>query len=98
MGPILFAPVQHRECIWRYCSGPGLMAVSGTAGGACAACGSHLGVLQWLSSGGRPWSELTGKAAALHSLPLQQWAREDGCEWDTDTCTAAAEAGRLDVL
>jgi hypothetical protein len=27
-----------------------------------------------------------------------QWARANGCDWDGDTCSAAAAGGHLEVL
>jgi len=27
-----------------------------------------------------------------------QWARANGCPWDEDTCTSAAQGGHLEVL
>jgi hypothetical protein len=27
-----------------------------------------------------------------------QWARENGCPWDEETCTGAAKSGHLEVL
>jgi hypothetical protein len=27
-----------------------------------------------------------------------KWARENGCPWDEETCSAAAEGGHLEVL
>ena len=31
-------------------------------------------------------------------LELLQWARQNGCEWDEDTCKLAAKGGHLEVL
>jgi hypothetical protein len=31
-------------------------------------------------------------------LEVLQWARANGCPWDGDTCTIAAERGHLEVL
>jgi len=31
-------------------------------------------------------------------LAVLQWAREHGCEWNSNTCSAAAEGGHLEVL
>jgi len=31
-------------------------------------------------------------------LAVLQWAREQGCKWDTWTCRRAAQAGHLHVL
>ena len=43
-------------------------------------------------------SSLCNSAAKLGSLKLLQWARANGCLWDTTTCTAAARGGHLEVL
>ena len=37
-------------------------------------------------------------AAGAGLLPVLQWARDNGCEWDNATCDEAARAGRLDML
>ena len=29
---------------------------------------------------------------------MLQWARANGCAWDADTCSSAAEGGHLEVL
>jgi hypothetical protein len=29
---------------------------------------------------------------------LLQWARENGCPWDAETCARAAEGGHLELL
>lgn len=29
---------------------------------------------------------------------IRRWARENGCPWNTNTCTEAADAGHLDIL
>ena len=29
---------------------------------------------------------------------MLQWARQNGCPWDEDTCASAAEGGHLEVL
>ena len=39
-----------------------------------------------------------GMRAIVRSRSLLQWARENGCSWDVDTCTAAAKHGHLRVL
>ena len=31
-------------------------------------------------------------------LEVLQWARANGCDWDTGTCYLAAQEGHLDVL
>ena len=31
-------------------------------------------------------------------MAVLQWARENGCPWDEDTCSFAAEGGHLEVL
>ena len=32
------------------------------------------------------------------NLEVLQWARENGCAWDSHTCACAAEGGHLEVL
>ena len=31
-------------------------------------------------------------------LEVLKWARDNGCEWDSDTCTYVARNGHLEVL
>ena len=31
-------------------------------------------------------------------LEVLKWARENGCDWDSNTCSYAAENGHLEVL
>ena len=40
----------------------------------------------------------TDKAASLGYLEVLQWARANGCDWDSDTCAFAAWGGHLEVL
>ena len=37
-------------------------------------------------------------AAGRGHLEVLQWARANGCEWNEDTCSDAAEEGHLEVL
>ena len=37
-------------------------------------------------------------AAGAGHLHILQWARANGCDWDSDTCCAAAKAGHLHIL
>jgi hypothetical protein len=42
--------------------------------------------------------EICSRAAANGHLEVLKCARENGCEWYSDTCRKAAENGRLEVL
>ena len=59
-----------------------------------AARGGHLEVLRWARDG-CPWTCSSGWWEALEVL---QWARQNGCPWDEETCEAAATGGHLEVL
>ena len=39
-----------------------------------------------------------GEAAAGGHLEVLQWARGEGCDWDSKTCAHAAAGGHLEVL
>ena len=64
--------------------------------------GGHLEVLQWLRGAAPPcpWysSELCDIAAAVGSLPLLQYLRDNGCSWSTETTRVAAQFGHLNLL
>jgi hypothetical protein len=55
-----------------------------------------------IASSARPWlwqqAATTSIAARYGALATLQWLRENGCDWDTNTCRAAAEGGHLAVL
>ena len=52
-----------------------------------AALGSRFGIDTYIPLRG-------GKQAS----GVLQWARENGCDWDSDTCSSAAQGGHLGVL
>ena len=65
--------------------------------------------VRWLLSQGEEWDRVRfkpserryavcAKAARDGHLKVLQWARENGCEWDSDTCSEAARGGHLEVL
>jgi hypothetical protein len=45
-----------------------------------------------------PTATETPRSAVVARVPLLQWARANGCPWDEETCSAAAEGGHLAVL
>ncbi|AJF97224.1 ankyrin repeat protein [Pandoravirus inopinatum] len=46
----------------------------------------------------RPWYGFTTAAAACGYTRVLEWARANGCPWDTTTCYAAARAGHMRLL
>ena len=65
------------------------------------------GRLAWARDLDRPWpgprkewrpAKICGTAARHGALASLQWARANGCGWDTDTCSDAARGGHLVVL
>src|SRR3984885_15425533 len=42
--------------------------------------------------------EFINSVAQLGYLNIIQWARENGCDWDSLTCSYAAKGGHLEVL
>eukprot|EP01052_Picozoa_sp_SAG31_P040647 SAG31_NODE_5938_length_2249_cov_2.764651_3_plen_187_part_01 len=45
-----------------------------------------------------PAAAVCAKIAAHGRLSVLQWARANGCEWDSTTCRSAAAGGHLEVL
>jgi hypothetical protein len=37
-------------------------------------------------------------AATKGQLEVLKWARDNGCDWNSDTCSSAARGGQLDLL
>ena len=67
---------------------------------ACAARAGQLEVLKWARARGWTFTKFSCEQAARGGhLRILQWLREDaGCAWDSQTVTAAAEVGALEVL
>src|SRR5580698_3081438 len=42
--------------------------------------------------------EFINSVAKLGYLNIVQWARENGCDWNSSTCSYAAKGGHLEVL
>ena len=43
-------------------------------------------------------TEYCANAALNGHLEMLKWARENGCDWNSDTCANAAINGHLEVL
>jgi hypothetical protein len=70
-----------------------------------AARHEQLEQLTWLRAHGSAWETCKGDGKDLCSiaasgghLAVLEWARADGCPWDTHTCSKAAAKGHLHVL
>ena len=44
------------------------------------------------------WDGLTREAAVGGHLHIIEWARSNGCPWDTETCSTAIKQGHLNIL
>ena len=51
-----------------------------------------------IHSDDKPLKKLCNMAAKDGHLEVLKWARENGCEWNSNTCANAAENGHLEVL
>ena len=51
----------------------------------------------WTGSAAYRWS-ICGSAAAGGHVPILEWARANGCNWNDTTCSSAAENGHLATL
>lgn len=64
-----------------------------------AACGGHLGVLQWARENGCQWgSDMCMEAFRRGHFEIPKWARENGCLWDSVVCIEAARRGHFEML
>ena len=76
---------------------------------ACRGALKEVEAVRWLMSRGEEWDKVVlspsarryivcANAAGDGHLKVLQWARENGCEWNEETCRAAAAGGHLEVL
>ena len=56
---------------------------------------ASMGQKQWMRMG---YDDMRYIAAQNGHLEVLQWARNNGCDWDSDTCACAAQNGHLEVL
>ena len=86
------------EGIWKCCSGRVRMGARGTRGRARPRRGKGTGGAEVGASEQVPGTRTCSGAAEGGHLEVLQWARENGCPWDSDTCDKAAGKGHLEVL
>ena len=58
----------------------------------------HVGWRERMFSPTQMFRRTCACAAEYGYLNILKWARENGCEWNSDTCTYAAKNGHLETL